>query len=81
MRIDRCPGPSFARSANPQPKSFPVPATLPGFDCPTHGRFKVADTIATEECTRQRWEAALRKAKLRAKPWEVPLVMSEDLFW
>jgi uncharacterized Zn finger protein (UPF0148 family) len=52
-----------------------------GFQCPTHGKFKVADTIVAEECTRQRWEAALRKAKLRAKPWEVPLVMSEDLFW
>jgi hypothetical protein len=24
---------------------------------------------------------ALREAKLRAKPWEVPTVMSEDLFW
>jgi hypothetical protein len=46
-----------------------------------HGKFKVADTIVAEECTRQRWEAALRKAKLRAKPWEVPTVMSEDLFW
>ena len=52
-----------------------------GFECPTHDKFKVADTILAEECTRQRWEAALRKAKLRAKPWEVPTVMSEDLFW
>ena len=52
-----------------------------GFECPTHGKFKVADTIVAEECTRQRWEAALRMAKLRAKPWEVPTVMSEDLFW
>jgi hypothetical protein len=52
-----------------------------GFDCPTHGKFKVANTIVAEECTRQRWEAALRKAKLRAKPWDVPTVMSEDLFW
>ena len=52
-----------------------------GFDCPTHGKFKVANTIVAEECTRQRWEAALRKAKLRANPWEVPLVMSGDLFW
>jgi hypothetical protein len=42
---------------------------------------KVADTILAEECTRQRWEAALRKAKLRAKPWDVPTVMSKDLFW
>ena len=25
-----------------------------GFDCPTHGKFKVADTIAAEECTRER---------------------------
>ena len=52
-----------------------------GFHCATHGKLKVADTIAAEECTRQRWEAALRKAKLRAKPWEVPTVMSEDLSW
>ena len=37
--------------------------------------------IVAEECNRQQWEAALRKAKLRAKPWEVPTVMSEDLFW
>ena len=76
----RRPCPSFVRSANPRPKSFLIPA-MPGFECPTHGKFKVADTIVAEECTRQRWEAALRKAKLRAKPWEVPTVMSEDLFW
>jgi hypothetical protein len=29
-----------------------------GFECPAHGKFKVADTIVAEECTRQRWEAA-----------------------
>jgi hypothetical protein len=56
-----------------------------GYACATHGNFKVANTVFAEakakDCTRQRWEAALRKAKLRAKPWEVPLVMSEDLFW
>jgi len=62
-------------------KELPRTGDATGFDCPTHGKFKIADTIAAEECTRQRWEAALRKAKLRAKPWEVPLVMSEDLFW
>ena len=62
-------------------QELPRTGDATGFDCPTHGKFKVADTIAAEECTRQRWEAALRKAKLRAKPWEVPTVMSEDLFW
>jgi uncharacterized Zn finger protein (UPF0148 family) len=62
-------------------QELPRTGDTTGFDCPTHGKFKVADTIAAEECTRQRWEAALRKAKLRAKPWEVPTVMSEDLFW
>jgi len=73
------------RWSRPLPSSpaqeLPRTGDATGFDCPTHGKFKVADTIAAEECTRQRWEAALRKAKLRAKPWEVPLVMSEDLFW
>ena len=58
-------------------QELPRTGDATGFDCPTHGKFKVADTIAAEECTRQRWEAALRKAKLRAKPREVPLVMSE----
>ena len=62
-------------------KELPRTGDATGFDCPTHGKFKVANTIVAEECTRQRWEAALRKAKLRAKPWEVPLVMSGDLFW
>ena len=62
-------------------KELPRTGDATGFDCQAHGKFKVVDAIAAEECTRQRWEAALRKAKLRAKPWEVPLVMSEDLFW
>jgi hypothetical protein len=62
-------------------QELPLAGHATGFECPAHGKFKVADTIVAEECTRQRWEAALRKAKLRAKPWEVPTVMSEDLFW
>jgi hypothetical protein len=62
-------------------QELPRTGDATSFDCPTHGKFKVADTIVAEECTHQRWEAALRKAKLRAKPWEVPLVMSGDLFW
>jgi hypothetical protein len=69
------------RAAEWRPYFFVSGSASTGFDCPIHGKFKVADTIAAEERTRQRWEAALRKAKLRVKPWEVPTVMSEDLFW
>jgi len=81
------------RRSRPLPRPLPCPickspaqeldrtGDATGFDCPMHGKFKVANTIVAEECNRRRWEAALRKAKLRANPWEVPLVMSGDLFW
>jgi hypothetical protein len=40
--------------------------------CPTHGDFKVADTVFAEEgaedYTREEWEAALDKAKQRTEP-------------
>jgi hypothetical protein len=49
-----------------------------GFDCPTDGKFKVADTIAPEDYTRQQWEAALKKAQIRAKQGEWPFVRQRD---
>jgi len=40
--------------------------------CPTHGDFKVANTVFEEaeakDYTREEWEAALDKAKQRAEP-------------
>ena len=54
-----------------------------GFDCETHGNFKVADTVFGEgrakDYTREQWEAALRKAKQRTKPGEWPVINSYDL--
>ena len=53
-----------------------------GFDCETHGKFEVADTVFAERrvrnCTNAQWEAALRKAKQRTKPGEWPIIKSSD---
>jgi hypothetical protein len=49
-----------------------------GFHCPTHGKFKVADTIFPEDYTRQQWVVALKKAQLRTKQGEWPLVRHGD---
>jgi len=53
-----------------------------GFDCETHGKFKVADTVFKEgrvkNYIREQWEAALRKAKQRTKPAEWPVIKSND---
>ena len=50
--------------------------------CPTHGDFKVAETVCAEEgagdYTREEWEAALDKAKQRAEPDEWPLIIVDD---
>jgi hypothetical protein len=50
--------------------------------CPTHGDFKVTDTVCAEEgaqdYTREEWEAALDKAKQRAEPDEWPLIIVDD---
>jgi uncharacterized Zn finger protein (UPF0148 family) len=53
-----------------------------GFHCPTHGDFKVADTVFEEEkdYTRQQWEAALDKAEERAEPDEWPLIVVDDFY-
>jgi hypothetical protein len=41
-----------------------------GFDCPRHGKFKVADSVLRSEPTKNRleWEAALLRAAEKAKP-------------
>ena len=49
-----------------------------GFDCATHGKFKIADTIFPEDYTRQQWEVALKKAQLRTKQGEWPIVRIRD---
>jgi hypothetical protein len=50
-----------------------------GYDCETHGRFKVADTVlrvpSLMAANRQQWERALENAKWRARPGEWPLIM------
>jgi hypothetical protein len=55
-----------------------------GFHCPTHGDFKVADTVFAEakakDYTREEWEAALDKAKERAEPEGWPLIITDDFF-
>jgi hypothetical protein len=53
------------------------------FDCPEHETFRVVDTIfslpAKMTASREKWEAALAKAKQRTKSGEWPLIESYDL--
>jgi hypothetical protein len=53
-----------------------------GFDCETHGKFKVANTVFKEgrvkNYTNEQWAAALRKAKQRTKPGEWPHIITGD---
>ena len=55
-----------------------------GFHCPTHGDFKVADTVFAEakarDYAREQWEAALDKAKERTEPEGGPLIITDDFF-
>ena len=57
-----------------------------GFHCPTHGAFKVAETVFAEakakHYTRDQWEAALDKAEQRAEPDEneLPLIIVDDFY-
>jgi hypothetical protein len=55
-----------------------------GFHCPTHGDFKVADTVfsvaKTKNYTREQWEAALDKAEQRAGGDEWPLIIVDDFY-
>ena len=52
------------------------------FHCPTHGDFKVADTVLAKakDYTRDQWEAALDKAEERAEPDAWPLIMVDDFY-
>jgi hypothetical protein len=55
-----------------------------GYHCPTHGDFKVADTVFAEDkakgYTRGQWEAALEKAEERAEPDSWPLIITDDFY-
>jgi uncharacterized Zn finger protein (UPF0148 family) len=57
-----------------------------GYHCPTHGDFKVADTVAAEakakakDYTREQWEDALEKAEERTEGDEWPLIITDDFF-
>jgi hypothetical protein len=59
-----------------------------GYQCATHGDFKVADTVSAgaeaKGYTREQWEAALEKAEQRAEPDaepdEWPLIITDDFF-
>jgi hypothetical protein len=52
------------------------------YHCPTHGDFKVADTVPAEAkgYTREQWEDALEKAEQRTEPDEWPLIVVDDFF-
>ena len=53
-----------------------------GFDCETHGEFKVADTVFKDDrvknYTPAQWEAALYKARERTKEGEWPVIKGSD---
>jgi hypothetical protein len=55
-----------------------------GYACPTHGNFKVADSVFAEakakDYTREQWEAALDEAKQRTEPDSWPLIITDDFF-
>jgi len=65
-------------------QEFPHTGEAAAFHCPTHGDFKVADTVFAEanarDYTRDQWEAALDEAKQRAEPDENewPLIIVDD---
>jgi hypothetical protein len=59
-----------------------------GFECPTHGNFKVAGSVfrkaRAKDYTPKKWEAALDKAKRRTEPGEEeekwPLIITDDFY-
>jgi hypothetical protein len=55
-----------------------------GYACPTHGNFKVADTVfakaKAKHYSREQWEAALEKAERRTEPESWPLIVTDDFF-
>lgn len=52
------------------------------FDCPRHGKFRVAGTVfgiaRDKRATAGQWEVALEKAKLRQPSAVAPLILSYD---
>ena len=54
-----------------------------GFDCETHGQFKVADGVFKDGRVKNyisaQWEAALYRARERMKEGEWPVINSYDL--
>jgi len=65
-------------------QELPRTGDATAFQCPTHGDFKVADTVLAkaEDYTREQWEAALDKAEQRAEPDEDewPLIIVDDFY-
>lgn len=49
-----------------------------GFDCPTHSRFKVADSVVQSAYTHEQWEAALKRAKSRTRPGGSPIITTNN---
>jgi hypothetical protein len=71
---------------NSSAQELPRTGDASGFHCPTHGEFKVADTVFAEakakakDYTRDQWEAALDKAEERAEPDAWPLIVTDDFY-
>ena len=63
-------------------QEFPHTGNATAFHCPTHGDFKVADSVLAEDYMREEWEAALDKARQRAEPDEdeLPLIIVDDFY-
>jgi len=73
-------------------QELPRTGDATGYHCPTHGDFKVADSVLAEakakDYTREQWEDALEKAEDRiepdaepdAEPDEWPLIITDDFF-
>ena len=54
-----------------------------GFDCPKHGKFKVASTVFVLERadgarTPEQWETAFKKAKTKTSPGAWPRITTYD---
>jgi hypothetical protein len=63
-------------------QELPRTGDATGYHCPTHGDFKVADTVFAEakDYTREQWEAALEKAQERTEDDEWPLIITDDFY-
>ncbi len=65
-------------------QELPRTGDATAYHCPTHGDFKVADTVPAEAkakgYTREQWEAALEKAEERTEDDEWPLIVTDAFF-